>query len=316
MAARILMTGASGFVGPYLHGALIRRFPNATVIGLRSMRPAEAIPRDDLLQVDLTDYTAVNVAVASAQPDLVLHLAAQASVDRAQAGQDTTWLVNVAGTLNLALAVARHAPQASVLFASSSEVYGGHLQANPVNETVAPCPLNPYARSKLTAELVLASVLPLTARLVVARSFNHTGIGQRENFVLPSFARQIARIEAGRQEPVLRVGNLDVARDFLDVHDVVDAYVALIAAAGMPERFTVNIASGRPQRLRDLLYIMQGMARRSFRIEVDSARMRPSDVPVATGDASLLRRTTDWAPCVPIERTLAELLDAARAAEV
>ena len=196
--------------------------------------------------VDLRDAAAVDRLVAEARPDIIVHLAGQASVGALDRGAgEETWRVNLAGTLNLALAVNRFAPEATVLFASSSEVYGRAFGPDPVNEETPPEPANAYARSKLLAERTLADVLPATARILVARPFNHTGPGQREDFVLPSFAAQVARIEAGLQS-ALRVGNLDVARDFLDVRDVVAAYCALIEAAPrLPMRFTCNVATGR-----------------------------------------------------------------------
>ena len=263
---------------------------------------------------DLTDADAVDELVARERPEAVVHLAAQASVGAAQAGAAArTWAVNLGGTLNLALAVARHVPEAGVLFASSSEIYGHAFGTSPLDEDTAPEPVNAYARSKLMAELVLAQVLPPSARLVVARPFNHTGPGQREDFVLPSFAGQIARIEAGRQPPVLRVGNLDAWRDFLDVRDVAAAYVALLAAMPrLPPRFTCNIATGTARPLRGMLETLRRLARAPFAVEVDPARLRPSDIPFAAGRPDRLQAATGWAPAVSLDATLAALLEDAR----
>lgn len=304
---RILVTGAGGFVGTCLREALQRRRPAPIVLGT-------GLAGDGTLPLDLTDAAAVDALVAGERPDVVVHLAAQASVGALQQGaEQTTWAVNLGGTLNLALAVARHVPAATVLFASSSEIYGRAFHRSPVDETVEPEPANTYARSKLLAETVLAQVLPPTARLLVARPFNHTGPGQREDFVLPSFAGQIARIEAGLQAPTMRVGNLEAARDFLDVRDVVAAYAALIEAAPrLPHRFTCNIASGEARTLRDVLETLRGLARVPFAIEIDPARLRPSDIPVASGRADRLRQATGWQPAVRFEDLLESLLAAAR----
>ncbi len=224
-----------------------------------------------------------------------------------------TWAVNLGGTLNLALAVARHVPEAIVLFASSSEVYGRSFGPVPIDEDATPEPVNSYARSKLMSEQVLTQVLPAAVRLVLARPFNHTGPGQREDFVMPSFAGQIARIEAGRQPPVLHVGNLDARRDFLDVRDVVAAYVALLGAAPrLPARFTCNIATGLAQPLREMLETLRRLARVPFTVEIDPARLRPSDIPCAAGNPDRLRHATGWTAAIPLEATLSAVLDDAR----
>lgn len=280
-------------------------------LGLSTGRRKTDIPE---FNVDLLDRAATAWAVAEARPDLVVHLAAQASVGLSQNGaSELTWAVNLSGTLNLALAVARHAPTATVLFASSGEVYGASLGGTPACESTPLKPLHPYARSKVLAERALADVLPASSRLVIARPFNHTGPGQGENFALPSFAAQVARIEAGLSEPRMRVGNLESVRDFLDVRDVVAAYMALLEAASrLPRRFIVNVASGTPYSLRAMLDILREHAHCPFDLEVDPTRLRPSDVPIAYGDPALLRATTGWAPKIPVEAMLADLLSAAR----
>lgn len=303
-----MLTGGGGFVGRYLREALDKCDPAPTVIGL------DIAGEGVHAAVDLTDADALDALVARERPDAVIHLAAQASVGATSNGAALrTWAVNLGGTLNLAIAVARHVPDASVLFASSSEIYGGAFGASPIEEDATPDPVNEYARSKLMAEHVLAQVLPPSARLVVARPFNHTGPGQSEKFVLPSFAGQIARIEAGQQPPVLRVGNLDAKRDFLDVRDVVAAYIALLAAMpGLPHRFTCNIATGSAQPLRTVLESLRRLARVPFEVEIDPARLRPSDIPYAAGCADRLLTATGWTPTTPLEATLAEVLDDAR----
>lgn len=309
---RILLTGANGFVGRYLTGGLEQRMPEATLVGLGGGAPSGG---GDCESVDLRDGEAVARTVDGVAPDLVIHLAAQSSVARGLDAADLTWSVNLSGSLSLALAIARHAPKATLLFASTAEVYGASFLGSPVSETTPTQPMNAYARSKRLAERMFADVLPPTCRLIVARPFNHTGPGQRDDFVLPSFARQIARIEAGLQPPRLAVGNLDVRRDFLDVRDVVEAYGALIeAAADLPRRLMVNIASGHPQALRAILETMRGMARVPFEVTVDPARLRPVDLPVAYAEPALLRRLTGWRPRYDFATTLGDLLDAARAA--
>ena len=311
MMRRIMITGAQGFVGGYLRAALAARHPEASVIAFAAA--AETEP--GFAAVDLLDRAGLDAAVAQAAPDVVVHLAAQSSVARTARDADATFAVNLGGSLNLASAIARHAPHATLLFASSSEVYGASFLGGCVTEASPTMPMNAYAKSKRLAEEMFAAVLPASATLVVARPFNHTGAGQREDFVLPSFAGQVARIEAGLQPPRLLVGNIDVKRDFLDVRDVVDGYLALLEAVPrLPSRFTCNIASGEARPIRDLIGRLRDLSHTPFEVEVDPLLLRPVDLPIAAGDANLLRAVTGWRPEIAMEQTLSGLLAAARRA--
>ena len=213
----------------------------------------------------------------------------------------------------MASACARAAPAATLFFVSSSEVYGRSFSPARSREDAPLQPMNVYARSKAAAEQVLADVLPAEARLIVARSFNHTGPGQDERFVLPSFAAQIARIEAHRQPAEIRVGNLDAERDFLDVRDVCRAYVALIKAApALPARSVFNVSSGSSRSIGALLEILAWQSSARFEVVVDHTRLRSVEIPNAVGRNDLLRAAVDWTPIHPIEETLAALLQRAR----
>jgi GDP-4-dehydro-6-deoxy-D-mannose reductase len=307
--ATVLLTGGTGFVGRHLSSALTRRFPEAKLVLL--CRPGEKPQQRDVqsLTAELTDEGSVKVAVDEVRPDVVLHLAAQASVGEAIGTAEETWRVNFCGTMWLAAAMARVCPRATFLFVSSAEVYGANFSKKPVSEDTPPLPLNPYARAKAAAEAMLADVLPQTAQLIVARSFNHTGAGQDERFALPAFAAQIARIQKGEKEPLLSVGNLSAERDFLDVEDVVDAYLRLIETAGLPQRATFNVASGQAHAMSDLLRRLRRLAGADFEISVDPDRMRASDVPCSLGDASRLRKATGWAPRRSVDDMLSHLLE-------
>jgi GDP-4-dehydro-6-deoxy-D-mannose reductase len=307
--ATVLLTGGTGFVGRHLSSALATRFPDAKLVLL--CRPGEKPQRHEMhyLTAELTDEAAVNVAINEVRPDVVLHLAAQASVGDAIGTAEETWRVNFCGTMWLAAAMARVCPRATFLFVSSAEVYGANLSNKPVREDTPLLPLNPYARAKAAAEAMLADVLPPSAQLIVARSFNHTGAGQDERFALPAFAAQIARIERGEKEPRLSVGNLSAERDFLDVEDVVDAYLRLIETAGLPQRATFNVASGQGHAMSALLRRLRGLAGADFEISIDPDRMRASDIPCSVGDASNLRKATGWAPRRSLDDTLSRLLD-------
>ncbi|VVB42778.1 Epimerase [Beijerinckiaceae bacterium RH AL1] len=289
--------------------ALAHRSPADDVVRLT----AAVDPKDGHIALDLLDRDAVENVVATTKPDIVIHLAAQSSTAGGIVDSGDTWAVNVTGTLNLAAAICRHSPHATVLFASSSDVYGASFLRGPVSEASLVLPLSAYAKSKLVAEGLLDAILPGSNRLIIVRPFNHSGPGQREAFVLPSFAAQIARIERGSQPAELRVGDLDVSRDFMDVRDVVEAYVALIERAeALPRRFVCNIASERVFPLRHLVEMLRSKSEATFDIVVDPARLRSNDVRVARGDAGLLRAATEWRPRVSIEDLLASLLEDAR----
>jgi GDP-4-dehydro-6-deoxy-D-mannose reductase len=305
----VLLTGGTGFVGSHLTAAFTARFPDTTLVLL--CRPGEKPARRGakFLTAELTDERAVDAVVDEVRPDAILHLAAQASVGDTSIGAEQTWRVNFCGTMWLACAVARHCPASTFLFVSSGEVYGGNFRGGPAREDTPLMPLNPYARSKAAAEAMLADVLPPSTRLIVARSFNHTGAGQDERFVLPAFAAQIARIERGEQEPRLSVGNLSAQRDFLDIDDVLDAYFKLIEASGLPQRITFNVASGEARAIGDMLEQLRGLARRSFDIRTDHERVRPSEIACAVGDPSKLREATGWAPRRSIDDMLSRLLE-------
>lgn len=302
----VLVTGAGGFVGRYLLAALRDRLvPDVYLVA-----PA----RDGIMQdrLDLNDGSAVTRLIDNLRPDLVVHLAAQSSVGASAGGAAETWRTNVGGTLHLAQAVAAAAPAATFAFASSSEVYGAAFNAGTANEETVPAPMSPYARTKRAGEELLADVLAPTNRLIIFRPGNHSGAGQDTRFVLPAFADQIARIEAGEIPPVIKVGSLTAMRDFLDVRDVVDAYCAVLGQDTATLRETFNIGSGDVHPIGDLLDMLLAMARVSIRVEQDSHRLRASEVPCARIDATKLRERTGWHPCHALRDTVAMVLDDCR----
>jgi len=311
---RILLTGGAGFVGSYLAPLLAADYPEAqrAVLTLSGCPCADAAWTS--VAGDLLDAGAIDEIVALLRPDLVVHLAGQASIGRALDAAEQTWRANLLGSFNLASALARHAPSTLVLFASSVSVYGASLNDGAAAEDAPLRPLDAYGRSKAAAEGALADVLAPQSRLVIARPVNHSGPRQSEkHFVLASFAAQIAAIEAGRKEPELRVGDLSKARDFLDVRDVVAAYRALIAqASALPDRVSCfNIGSGEPHTIGDLLDRLRNRATRPFETQVEAALLRPSavDIPTVACDATKLRQTTGWRPRHSIDDMLQSLLD-------
>jgi GDP-4-dehydro-6-deoxy-D-mannose reductase len=307
---RILLTGGTGFVGRYLAPALLKSFPGCEGVIVSPKGSAAQIEGWCCEQADITDESAAEALIGRYRADAILHLAAQASAGQSVGAAELTWRVNYGGSFALARAAARHVPGCLFFFASSADVYGKSFSLGPASEETPPAPVNAYAASKLAAELMLRDVLPASCRLIVARAFNHSGPGQDERFVLPAFAAQIARIESGLCEPVLRSGNLEAERDFLHVADVVEAYVGLLAQAqSLPERSLFNVASGKVHRIGDLLEMLRGLARTHFEVKLDPKRARPSDIPRAQGDAARILNTTGWKPTRQVAQLLSELVE-------
>jgi GDP-4-dehydro-6-deoxy-D-mannose reductase len=320
---RILLTGGGGFVGSYLAPLLTQAYPDAqkAMLALGEDRTAAAPAGGwTLARGDLLNAEAIEALVAALRPDLVVHLAGQASIGTALGAAEQTWRANLHGSFNLASALARHAPDATVLFASSASVYGASLLDGPATENTPLRPLDAYGRSKVAAEGALADVLGPQSRVLIARPVNHSGPRQSEKyFVLSSFAAQIAAIESGRAPAILHVGDLAKTRDFLDVRDVVSAYMAMIDnAAKMPERVNCfNVASGEPHAIGYLLDALRREARTAFETVVEPHLLRPStiDIPVIACDASKLRKLTGWRQNYTVEDMLKSLLDYWRGVE-
>jgi GDP-4-dehydro-6-deoxy-D-mannose reductase len=291
VTAPAFVTGGGGFAGRHL---------------LELLPDAVAPSRDEL---ELLDPDAVRAFVRDVAPGMVFHLAGLPSVGRSWETPTETLTENVAMTANLLQAVRHEAPEAAVLIVCSGEVYGPPASL-PVDEEAPLRPQNPYAVSKAACDLlagVYADAFDL--RIVRMRPFNHAGPGQNDDYVVGTLTRQVAEAEAaGLSEAVLRTGNPDSARDFTDVRDVVRAYVA--AAGHGPAVF--NVASGRAVTVHRLVELVRAAARLPVRHEIDPARVRAHDVPEVRGSAERLREATGWEPEIPLERTVADALEAWR----
>ena len=262
------------------------------------------------LELDVESEDSLTSGVNRACPDEVYHLAAQSSVGSSFLDPLGTWEVNATGTLRLLNVLARSADRpVRVLVVSSAEVYGAVPdEEQPIQEARSLRPGSPYAASKAAAEMVaLQAGADAPLSVVIARSFNHTGPGQDLRFALPGFARQLTEIRAGRRAPVLRVGNLQVWRDFLDVRDVVRAYVRLAERGA--DRTAYNVCSGEAVQLEALVEALVRHSGTGARIEVDPERFRPVDIPLLKGDPTRLR-ALGWAPTTTLDDTLKDLLSA------
>ncbi len=263
-----------------------------------------AIPPVDF---ELLDPAQVDAQLALARPDAVLHLAAQSNVPLSFQDPEGTLRVNLIGTLRLFEGFRRAGISPRVVFVSSGDVYGHVPESEmPITEERVPHPRNPYAVSKVAAE-ALCFQWSRTEHLgvTVARPFNHVGAGQSDAFALPAFARQIAEIKAGRREPVIEVGDIDVTRDFLHVNDVVEGYLALLAT-GEPGGI-YNIASGQDRRVRDLLERMIALAGVRAEIRPDPARHRHAEQRAVRGSNAKIKGL-GWQPTRGIDEALAEIL--------
>ena len=305
---KILITGAGGFVGRVFYSQLPSdQFVLPESTRTRGLSAAYA-PR----VVDITQAEAVAAQVAEFKPDVVLHLAAQSHVPTSFSDPLKTWQTNVIGTVNYLTALQKYAPEAFFLFVSSSEVYGEAFKAGTaVTEESICLPMNPYAASKRAAEIACQQFFAQGVRGVIARPFNHIGPGQTSGFVSAAFAEQIAKIEQGLQPALIQVGNLTASRDFLDVRDVCAAYLAIIQAAlaGRELAPIINIASGRAVPIEQLLKILLSHTDASIEVDLDPQRLRPSDIPSASGDARILLEQTGWHPSFTLDETLLAILN-------
>lgn len=298
---RVLVTGASGFVGSRLMPRLVDAGHEA--VGLTGPE-AEA----SSLRVDLTDAEATRAAFAVIEPDVVVHLAAMSSVGAGGGQPDAVWRANFDGARSVAMAARALRRDVRLIFASSGEVYGRRFNEGPCDETAPLAPMSAYARSKAASEFELEDMAREGLSVTALRLFNHTGPGQDERFVAPSFAAQIAEA-AGAGGGDIRVGNLDAMRDFSDVDDVIGAYLAVVdLAEESTAPFEVfNVGSGRLRAIRDVLDILIRQSGTAVRVVTDPARMRPSDIGRAEGRFDKIAERFGWRATTPFETTAAAL---------
>lgn len=308
-----LVTGAGGFAGRHLVRYLTKhtdlKIYGCVIEPVGAHQDLQDETGLTLRRVDLRDTLAVLELIKEIRPRFIYHLAALASVGRSWQIPWETIANNARSQLNIFQAIVTLDIRPRVLVVGSADQYGlVRPEDNPITEDTPLRPNNPYSVSKITQDLLgLQYFYSHEVPVVRVRPFNHIGPGQHLQFVVPDFASQIAKAEAGLVLPVMRVGNLDARRDFTDVRDVVRAYHLAITKGSPGEVY--NVGTGTAHSIRELLDTLLALSTVDIDVQADPKRMRPSDVPLSVCDASKLQRDTGWKPQIPFERSLADVLD-------
>lgn len=307
-----MITGADGFVGRWLVPAAVHAgWDVIAVIGPGGQRPDQWLAAADAKRVTAIDANFADLddinRVAQVPVDAVVHLAAVASATDARRDPETAMKINGVGSIMLVESIRETGRSPRFLFVSSGEVYGpGHDR--PIHEDTARNPTSPYAASKAAAEVALEGFgVDAGFPVIIARPFTHTGPRQDKRYVLSALAARL--LEARRTgAATVTAGNLDAVRDFLDVRDVVHAYLGLLERGVSGE--TYNVASGIGHRLRDCFTMLAGIVGVEASVHIDDTLLRPADIPVLIGDPAKLHAATGWTPNIPFDRTLQDLVDA------
>lgn len=302
---KVLVTGACGFVGQFLHSELLQG--DHLVYGFDVQSQSSVKNFAGYVSGDITDATAVSSCVQSIIPDACIHLAGIASPPIGRLHPEKMLNTNILGTANILEALHNHATECRFLLASTAYVYGSSSSPYPLTETSPLRPNGIYAVSKAAADLMtLAYAEDYGMHTMTARAANHTGPGQTKDFVVPAFAEQIAAIADGLKEPVMKVGNLDSERSFLDVRDVVRAYRLLVEHGKAGKAYNVSSAERVPIRM--LLSTLSETVGIQPRIEIDKQRYRPTDkTPLL--DTTLITEDTGWKQNITLQRTLLDVLE-------
>lgn len=302
-----LVVGVAGFVGNYLVNELLDNGIEAYATKLPHEKFDNSYAKVN--DLDIMDKEAVTALLFNIRPDYIFHLAAQSSVGLAWKNPGLTVDVNIKGSLNMMDAIRELYYKPRTLLIGSGEEYGHILPREvPIKETNLLRPGNIYAATKACQNMI-ANIYSKAydMELMMVRAFNHIGPGQAPIFVVSDFCKQVAEIEKGLHDPVLKVGNLAAKRDFTDVRDVVKAYVKLIKMGKTGE--TYNVGSGNAQTIQDILNLIISMANTEIIVEIDANKLRPVDVPIIEADITKLNHLTGWVPQIPLEQTIQETLD-------
>ena len=304
---KVLITGAGGFVGSYLIDCLREHGhePVALGIGGEEKLAAKNVP---VYAVNILDEEGMTNALKKEQPDAVIHLAAISNVPKSWEIPDTTAEVNICGTIKLVKAMATATPKAKLLVVGSSDEYGLTAKAGiPLTEDMPCQPQNPYSISKYCAEqMALQLGKKYGLKVICTRSFNHFGPGQAKGFAISDFASQIAAIERGEQEPVMKVGDLSASRDFTYVTDVVEAYVKLIESDKAEGVF--NVCSGKSVAIGEMLDMLKSFTEKDIHTVKDEKQFREAEVKVFCGNRNRIKTYLGWEPRFCIGEALGNVL--------
>ncbi len=309
---KALITGIAGFAGSHLAELLLSK--GIEVYGLCRPRSKtdhieSIINKLHLEDADLLDSHSLYTTIAKIKPDYIFHLAAQSFVPTSWVSPSVTLEVNIVGSANLFEAVRQVGIAPAIQIACSSEEYGlVHANELPIKETNPLRPQSPYAVSKVAMDyLGYQYFCSYNMRIIRTRGFNHTGPRRGETFVTSNFAKQIAMIEKGKQEPHIYVGNLETQRDWTDVRDMVRGYLLSVEKCSPGDVY--NICTGKAVRIGDMLDLLLSFSKAKVKVQPDSSRMRPSDVPVLIGDNSKFVKKTDWKAQISFKKTMEDLLN-------
>ena len=301
---KILVTGSEGFVGSHLIKALEESSFEVVAACLPQLIPKKGkyIPLD-VLNLDLT----VEV-VKQHEPDAIFHLAAVSSVAKSLRDRPLVYSTNIAGTANMLEAARSQEKKIQFYFVSTCEVYGGGEDLTEDSPVVLK---NPYAISKYAGELICREYETEGLPCVILRPFTHTGPGQADTFVLPTIAKQVGEIEKGKRAPLIELGNVDARREFMNIGDIVAAYILALKKCVPGE--TYNISSGQSYSISELVQIFMKLSKKSFDLKVNPTKIRKNDIPVLLGNGRKFSELTGWSPKVKIEKTIEDLLNYWRA---
>ncbi|MEO0074036.1 MAG: GDP-mannose 4,6-dehydratase [candidate division WOR-3 bacterium] len=302
---KILVTGIEGFVGSHLAQHLSAA--GYHVVGLHHAAPTTPLSAE-LHQGDICNLEQTQSLVERIQPDAVIHLAGITSVAASETNALRTYEVNALGTVKLLEAIRQLSLATRVLLISSADVYGRSNVGKPLTENQPLQPLSPYALSKVMAEEAgWFYHRAYQMDVVILRPFSHTGPGQLPTFVFPKVACGIASAEAGRQQPLIEMGDLEIRRDYTDVRDIVRAYSLALEKCVSGEVY--NVTSGQPVLLKEAVEYLCSLARCPITVRPSPKEFRSRDIPLLTGDPSKFAAVTGWKPEIPFQQTLSDLLE-------
>lgn len=306
---RALIIGGAGFVGEYLTNHIKESYSWDIVVTKLANETIKMPDGVEVIDLDILDIKQVKAVMESYKPNYIFHLAAQSSVALSWKNPSITVDVNIKGSLNVLDAIREMQNKPRILLVGSSEEYGYiKNEESPVKEETVLRPGNIYAATK-AAQNMIGSIYAKAYDLdiIMVRAFNHIGPNQSPTFVVADFCKQVAEIEKGNHEPIIKVGNLKAKRDFTDVRDVVKAYTTLIKCGEKGE--TYNVGSGKSIMIEDILQMILNQSKTEIKVEIDEHKLRPIDIEDFQADIAKIKKDTKWEKTIPIENTISDTLN-------